>query len=70
MVLYDMHKKGFIDMVKGLIALVFEVFNSFLFLSNYFVKYGIYSSQKKWRENNVIVKQKNQSAQKNVNLFL
>ena len=43
-----MHKKGFIDMVKGLLALVFKVFKSFsFFLSNYFVKYGIYSSQKK-----------------------
>ena len=71
MVLYDMHKKGFIDIVKGLLALVFIVFKYFsFFLSNYFVKYGIYSSQKKWRENKVIVKQKNQSAQKNVNLFL
>ena len=66
-----MHKKGFIDMVKGLLALVFKVFKSFsFFLSNYFFKYGIYSLQKKWRENKVIVKQKNQSAQKNVNLFL
>ena len=63
-VLYDMHKKGFIDMVKGLIALVFEVFNSFLFLSNYFLKYGIYSSQKKWRENKAIAKQKNKVLKK------
>ena len=70
-VLYDMHKKGFIDMVKGLLALVFKVFKSFsFFLSNYFVEYGIYSSQKKWRENKAIAKQKNQSALKNVNLFL
>ena len=38
-----MHKKGFIDMVKGLLTLVFKVFKSFSFLlSNYFVKYGIY----------------------------
>ena len=43
-----MHKKGFIDMVKGLLALVFKVFKSFSFLlANYFVKYMIYSSQKK-----------------------
>ena len=41
-----MNKRG--DMVKGLLALVFKVFKSFsFFLSNYFVKYGIYSSQKK-----------------------
>ena len=47
MVLYDMHKKGFIDMVKGLLALVRKVFKSFsFFLSNYFIKYGIYSLQK------------------------
>ena len=45
---YDMHKKGFLDMVKGLLALVFKVFKSFsFFFSSYFVKYGIYSSQKK-----------------------
>ena len=63
--------KGFIDMVKGLLALVLKVFKSFsLFLSNYFVKYGIYSSQKKWRENKAIIKQKNQSAQKNDNSLL
>ena len=40
-----MHKKGFIDMVKGLLALVglvFKVFRPFLsFFSNYFVKHGI-----------------------------
>ena len=27
MVLYDMHKKGFIDMVKGLLAWLRKVFN-------------------------------------------
>ena len=41
-----MNKRGV--MVKGLLALVFKVFKSFsFFLSNYFIKYGIYSSQKK-----------------------
>ena len=30
----------------------------------------IYSLQKKWRENKAIAKQKNQTARKNVNLFL
>ena len=47
-----MHQKGFIDMVKGLLAWlnkVFWVFNE---------------------KNKAIVKQKNQSAQKNVNSFL
>ena len=61
-------------MVKGLLALVglvFKVFKSLsFFFSNYFVKYGIYSSQKKQRGKKAIVKQKKQSAQKNVNLFL
>ena len=42
-----MDKKGFIDMVKGLLALVglvLEVFKSFsFFFSNYLVKHGIYS---------------------------
>ena len=40
-----MHKEGFIDMVKGLLALVglvFKVFRPFsFFFSNYFVKHGI-----------------------------
>ena len=40
-----MDKKGLIDMVKGLLALVglvFKVFRPFLsFLSNYFLKHGI-----------------------------
>ena len=34
MVLYDMHKKGFIDMVKGLLALVLKVFWSNSSVSN------------------------------------
>ena len=36
-VLYDMHKKGFIDMVKGLLALLFKFFKSFsfFFFSNF-----------------------------------
>ena len=44
-VLYDMHKKGFIDMVKGLLALVFKVFKVFKYLWSisehfaYFVNY-------------------------------
>ena len=44
-VLYDMHKKGFIDMVKGLLALVFNVFKVFKYLWSiskhfvYFVNY-------------------------------
>lgn len=68
-VLYDVHIKDFLNMVKGLLALVglvFKVFKSFSFLfSNNFVKYRIYSSQKKHQEKNkAIVKQKNQIAQK------
>ena len=45
MVLYDMHKKGFIDMVKGLLACFNKVFEVFKYLwSNskhfvYFVNY-------------------------------
>ena len=31
-VTYDMHKKGLIDMVKGLLALVFKVFKVFKYL--------------------------------------
>ena len=33
-VLYDMHKKGFIDMVKGLLAWLNKVFWSNSFVSN------------------------------------
>ena len=41
--LYDMHKKGFIDMVKGLLAWLNKVFWVFkVFWSNSFVSNAIY----------------------------
>src|SRR6187399_1908421 len=61
-------------MVKGLLAwigLVFKVFKSFSFSSfSNFVKYDIYTSHHNNGKIGPQIKQKNQSAQKNVNLFL
>ena len=71
MVLYDIHKKGFIDMVKGLLAWLNKVFWVFkVFWSNSFVGNAIYRHKIIARKNKAIIKQKNQSAQKNVNSFL
>jgi len=59
-----MHKKGFIDMIKGMLALVFKVFKSFsFFFSNYLVKHGIYSSQQN-NEKKAIIKQKTKMLRK------
>ena len=65
-----MHKKGSIDMVKGLLAWlkVFWVFK--VFWSNSFVSNAIYRRKNNNEKNKAIIKQKNQSAQKNVNSFL
>ena len=66
-----MHKKGFIDMVKGLLAWLKKVFWVFkVFWSNSFVSNAIYRRKIITRKNEAIIKQKNQSAQKNVNSFL
>src|SRR4051812_20385959 len=68
---YDMHKKGFIGMVKGLLAWLNKVLWVFkVFKSNSFVSNAIYRRKITTRKNKAIIKQKNQSAQKNVNLFL
>ena len=66
-----MHKKGFIDMVKGLLAWLSKVFWVFkVFWSNSFVSNAIYRRKIITRKIKAIINQKNQSAQKNVNLFL
>ena len=71
MVLYDVHKKGFIDMVKGLLACFNKVFEVFKYLwSNSFVSNAIYHRKIITRKNKAIIRQKNQSAKKNVNSFL
>src|SRR3954469_19199126 len=68
---YDMHKKGFIDMVKGLLAWLSKIFWVFkVFWSNSFVSNAIYRRKNNSEKNKAIIKQKNQSAQKNVNAFL
>ena len=65
-----MHKKGFIDMVKGLLAWLSKVFWVFkVFWSN-----SLLATQSIVANNNekikAIIKQKNQCAQKNFNSFL
>ena len=71
MVPYDMHKKGFIDMVKGLLAWLNKVFWVFkVFWSNSFANNAIYRRKNNNEKNKAIIKQKNQSAQNNVNSFL
>ena len=66
-----MHKKGFINMVKGLLAWLSKVFWVFkVFWSNSFVSSTIYRRKNNNEKNKAIIKQKNQSAQKNVNSFL
>ena len=60
MVLYDMHKKGFIDMVKGLLAWLSKVFWVFkVFWSNSFVSNAIYRRKIITRKNKAIINQKN-----------
>ena len=66
-----MHKKGFIDMVKGLLVWLNKVFGFFkVFWSNSFVSNAIYRRKNNNEKNKAIIKQKNQSAQKNVKSFL
>ena len=66
-----MHKKGFIDMVKRAACLAQQ---SLLGLQSLLVQLlrqqRNLSSQNNNKKNKAIIKQKNQSAQKNVNSFL
>ena len=66
-----MHKKGFIDMVKGLLAWLSKVFLGLQsFLVQLLNRKRNLSSQNNNEKNKAIIKQKNQSAQKNINSFL
>src|SRR4051812_33483440 len=70
-VLYDMHKSSFIDMVKGLLAWLSKVFVGLQgFLVQLLRWQRNLSSQNNSEKNKAIIKQKNQSAQENVNSFL
>src|SRR3954465_14354481 len=63
-------KRGFIDMVKGLLAWLNRVFWVFkVFWSNSFVSNAIYRRKNNSEKNKAIIKQKKLSAQKNVNSF-
>ena len=65
-----MHKKGFLDMVKGLLAWLSKVF---LGLQSFLVQLPHRQRNLSWKnnkeKNKVTIKQKYQSAQKNVNSF-
>ena len=63
-----MHKKGFIDMVKGLLAWLSKFFLGLQsFLVQILCQQRNLSSQNNNEKNKAIINQKNQSAQKNVN---